>query len=362
MILCEQCHTEYPKTGAPFRCNSCGGDYVSDRLPGIDFDKTESGLPGIWKYRHSFFAEDTLVISMGEGDTPLILLDPESEIYGKMESQNPSGSYKDRAMSLIVSHVVSRGATKAVEDSSGNAGASFAAYAARAGIQGRVFVPAATGQAKIDQIEVYGAEVVKVEGPRANAAAAVMHEAENGCVYASHAYLPFGIPGIATIAYEIYFQLNQQIPGTVIAPVGHGHLMRGIIDGFKAIKEYGAITELPYFVGVQAERCAPIEMAWKNGKKEIRVVGAQHTIAEGTAVTTPRQGKALLDIFKEGIGEFLAVPEDEIITSFHELARRGIYIEPTSAMVWAVTKQFHKLPKPVVLVLTGNGLKYTIEH
>ena len=98
---------------------------------------------------------------MGEGNTPLVSLDQGNEIFGKMESLNPSGSYKDRAMSLIVSHVVSRGAIQAIEDSSGNAGASFAAYAARAGINGRVYVPASTGQAKIDQIAVYGAEVTK---------------------------------------------------------------------------------------------------------------------------------------------------------------------------------------------------------
>ena len=200
-------------------------------------------------------------------------------------------------------------------------------------------------------------------GPRANAAAAVLNEAENGGVYASHAYLPFGLPGIATISYELFFQLNRRIPGSVVAPVGHGHLMRGIIDGFKAMKEYGVISQLPYFIGVQAERCAPIESAWKNGEMSIRAITSQHTIAEGTAVTVTASGESAFgDFYQWCWFEMTAVSDDQIIAAFHALAQKGIYVEPTSAMVWAALPQIRELPKPVVLVLTGSGLKYTIEH
>jgi len=152
------------------------------------------------------------------------------------------------------------------------------------------------------------------------------------------------------------------VPGCLIVPTGHGHLLRGIIDGFLALQNQGYIESLPYFVGVQAERCAPIAKAWVEGKSEIVDVETQHTIAEGTAVTKPRQGNALLKLLSEGKGEFVAVSEDKILAAFKALAEQGIYVEPTSAMVWAALKILKALPKPIVLVLTGNGLKYTIEH
>ena len=362
MIVCSQCGKPYPQTGLPFRCPDCQADYISTQLPQIDFSKTEVHLPGIWKYRHAFYGENLPIVSMGEGNTPLVPVDVSGQVLLKLESLNPTGSYKDRPMSVIISHVLARGGTAAIEDSSGNAGAAFSAYAARGGIKGRVFVPSYTGQAKIDQISIYGAEVVQIEGPRSAAADAVLQEAEH-TIYASHAYLPFGLPGIATIAYELYLQLGEKAPACVVVPAGHGHLLRGIIDGFMALKQQGYIERLPYFVGVQAERCAPIAKAWKNSDSTIADVAPQHTVAEGTAVTTPRQGNALLELFSQGFGEFVTVSEEEIMQAFYQLAARGFYVEPTSAMVWAaLSRKNAQFTPPTVLILTGNGLKYTIEH
>ena len=362
MIVCSRCGRPYPETGLPFRCASCGGDYESNQLPQIDFDKIESEFPGIWKYRHTFYGEDLPVISMGEGDTPLVPLDGSANVFGKLESLNPTGSYKDRAMSPIVSQVVARGGKSAVEDSSGNAGAAFAAYSARAGIKSRVFVPAYTSSAKVNQIAIYGAEVQKIEGPRSAAAEAVMKAAKDGAIYASHAYLPFSLPGIATISYELYFQFNENNPGSIICPVGHGHLLRGIVDGFMAMKESGYTTSLPLFIGVQPERCAPIATAWKRDESTYADIIPQHTIAEGASLAQPRQGNALLRLFSKGIGKFLTVSDEETVEAFHALAQKGVYVEPTSAMVWAAFSHLMDLPKPIVLILTGNGLKYTIEH
>ncbi len=360
MIVCSQCGSPFPEKGMPFRCQNCGGDFESDRLPAIDLDRIDHEQSGIWKYRHSFYDEHIPVISMGEGDTPLIPLDHQGDVLGKLEYLNPTGSYKDRAMSLIISQVKARGGSFAVEDSSGNAGASFAAYAARAGIKGKVFVPSSTSPAKINQISIYGADVDQVDGPRSAAAEAVLKAAETGSIYASHAYLPFGMPGIATIAYELYWQLGQQVPGSVIAPVGHGHLLRGIVDGFMALQQQHYIDTLPVFVGVQAERCAPIANAWKHGGLTVETVAPQHTAAEGTAVTEPRQGNALLRLFSTGIGSFVTVSEEEIMNGFTSLARQGVFVEPTSAMVWAAYQRMKPMESPSILILTGNGLKYTI--
>ena len=172
----------------------------------------EKGQPGIWRYRNTFgLPDDAPVISLGEGNTPLVWGKASGqEAAFKCEFLNPSGSFKDRGSATLVSFLRSRGVSEAVEDSSGNAGASFAAYAARGGIKARVFVPEAASGPKRSQIAAYGAEVVPVPGPRTNAAEAVRREAEAGAIYASHAYLPFNIPGYATLAYELVEQLGDR--------------------------------------------------------------------------------------------------------------------------------------------------------
>ncbi len=224
--ICTNCHRPFPAAGVPYRCPICGGIYdVADPLQ-FDPDKV---LPlhladqGIWRYRHSFnLPDDSPQVYLGEGATPLVW----GEAFGrpaafKLEMLNPTGSYKDRGSAVLVSFLLSRKVQEAVEDSSGNAGASFAAYAAKAGIKARVFVPDYAAGPKRLQIEVTGAEVVRVLGPRSNAADAVRRAAEQGAVYASHAYLPQGLAGYATIAYELVEQMETP-PATVLVPVWSG--------------------------------------------------------------------------------------------------------------------------------------------
>ena len=364
MISCIQCGAHYPEEGLPFKCPSCDGLFDFTELPPINFQLIESNLPGIWKYRHTF--DDGMnvpILSLGEGNTPLVVDEYEGMTIGyKLEGSNPSGSYKDRVMSVIVSKVLSRGVTEAVEDSSGNAGAAFAAYGARAGIDATVFFPASHSLAKARQINVYGAKLRLIDGPRSAASAAVFEAAKSGVAYASHAYLPFGSRGIATMAYELWEQYGKNAPGTIISPVGHGHLLRGIMDGFGALKKSGYIENEPYYVGVQPENCAPVWTAWKHGLKAMASVVEKKTIAEGTNVIKPLQAEPLLEKVKGGQGEFITVSEAEILAAFYELPKRGIYVEPTSAMTWAALKKSgHQLPQPIVLILTGTGLKYTIK-
>jgi len=142
-IICTNCRRPYPDMGAPFRCTFCGGvfDFVDDFF--YSPDRVERKQPGIWRFRHTFgMLKSVRPISLGEGRTPLVSDRVEGrEVFYKLEYLNPTGSFKDRSSSLILSFLHSRGIDEAVEDSSGNAGASFAAYAARAGIRGKVYVP-----------------------------------------------------------------------------------------------------------------------------------------------------------------------------------------------------------------------------
>ena len=213
---------------------------------------------GLWLYRDSLgLPGNAPVVTLGEGNTPLLSSQFNGRpVYFKMEGHNPTGSYKDRGSAVLTSFLRSRGVTSAVEDSSGNAGASLAAYCARGGISVSVFIPETASGPKRWQIEMYGAEVHRIPGARANAAQAALKAAESGNIYASHAYMPFGFTGIATIAYEIFHQLGT-VPGTYSAPVGHGGLLYGIMLGFEALHKSGANKVLPYYIGVQAANCAP---------------------------------------------------------------------------------------------------------
>ncbi len=360
---CTNCHRPYPETGAPHRCLHCGGVFS---LQGeLAYTPPDPSQLGLWRYRASFGLPDSAeAIHLGEGNTPLVA----GAAFGKrlafkLEYLNPTGSYKDRGSAPLLSFLRSRGVTSAIEDSSGNAGASFAAYAARAAMAARVFVPDSASGPKRAQIEAYGAELVSILGPRSEAALAVQRAAEGGEVYASHAYMPYGLPGIATIAYELYEQLGNQAPGCVIAPVGHGSLLLGIARGFEALKAAGLTQRLPVLIGVQARACAPMWALSTQGPAGLAWVTEGQTLAEGVRVRQPVRGDELLRAVEVTGGQFLAVDEVEIQPARDALARAGLFVEPTSAIVWAGLGQlstlanFANFPEPIALILTGSGLK-----
>ncbi len=368
-IRCTRCSTPYPARGTPYLCPICGGIFDFDGPPIFDPTRVNRRQPGMWQYLTTFDLPDQApVVSLGEGNTPLIPMAYSSptlenrQVWLKLESLNPSGSYKDRGSAVLLSQLAARGVKAAVEDSSGNAGASFAAYAARAGVQARVYVPESASGPKRNQIEAYGAELVCVPGPRSAAAEAVLDEVRSGATYASHAYLPFGLPGIATIAYEVWEQLGG-VPGTVIAPAGHGGLLLGLVRGFSALHEARLIEKLPSFIGVQAQACAPLWQAFYThaGVPPTALsVEEGSTAAEGVRVRNPVRQEAILREVSPIGNSFLAIPETEIMPAYQDLARRGVHVEPTSALAWAVLGRSHgKLPGPVVLILSGAGLKYS---
>ncbi len=360
MITCLRCRLPYPETGLPYKCPQCGGLFDFDAPLKIDLSNIEKNQPGMWRYRHSFgLFPGAPALSLCEGSTPLIWQERNGRRIGlKMESLNPTGSYKDRGTAVLISQLVSRQVKSAVEDSSGNAGASFAAYMARAGLRGKVFVPEAASGPKRRQIEQYGAELMRIPGPRSAAAAAVLKAVVDGEVYASHAFMPFGLPGIATIAYEL-FEQNGGVPGTVVAPAGHGGLLLGVMRGFAALRNSGVLSQEPYYVGVQAQECAPLVKAFEEGLEAIGEAAEGATIAEGVRVARPSRAEAILSEMSNEKGRMLAAAEHTILPATKELAECGHYVEPTSAIVWAALDQLiGKVPEPIILILSGSGLKY----
>jgi threonine synthase len=358
-ILCSSCRRPYPDEGLPYRCPTCAGIFDYAGPWSYEPEAINPDDRGIWKYAHTFgFRLETTALTLGEGDTPLVWADVlRRRVAFKLEYLNPTGSFKDRGTAPLVSFLKSRQVGRVVEDSSGNAGSSLAAYCARAGIEAHIYVPDSASGPKRAQIEAYGARLVRIMGPRSNAAEAVSRAAENGEVYASHVFLPHGLPGIATIAYELFEQLGEA-PGAVIAPVGHGSLLLGVGRGFKALHKAGLITRTPRLFGVQARACAPLWALSSFGSAGLGWVAEGPTLAEGIRISHPARGDAVLDIVEQSSGEFIVVDEEEIIAGVEQLARRGMYVEPTSATVWnPLLNVLPDAPDPVVVVLTGSGFK-----
>ena len=360
-IQCANCNHNPSQGEIDYRCPICGGDFDYAESINYDASSIDKDQPGIWRYQKSFgLPEGVTPISLGEGNSPLVWDNVNGkEVAFKLDYINPTGSYKDRGTTVLISYLNWLGVDSAIEDSSGNAGASFAAYASRSGIQGKVYVPAYASGPKRAQIENYGVDLVPVPGTRSKAAEAAEWEADNGAVYASHVYQPFVLPGYATAVYEIVEQLGT-VPGAVIAPVGQGSFLLGMARGFEALLKAGFISQIPQLLGVQSRACAPLWAVTKYGKEALENVDEGETVAEGIRVRQPLRGEKVLEAIKSSQGLVAAVEEHDIIPARDELASRGFYVEPTSAVVWpALMENLDKIYAPIVVVLTGSGLKYS---
>lgn len=352
---CTNCGHPEPLEFTGWKCPVCGGLLTLADVPTYNPQLIEPRLPGIWRYRHTFpLPAEVAPVSLGEGQTPLMPATVAGRtVFFKHEGLNPTGSFKDRGMAAMFAALKHSGVTSAIEDSSGNAGASFAGYAARAGVQARVFVPAAASGPKRKQIEAYGAELVAVDGTRSQVAEAARAEAEGGAVYGSHVFNPLGLAGNATCAFEIFEQLGHA-PENVLLPIGHGTLLLGLQRGFKALKAAGLIEKLPKIIGVQAMPCAPLWAFHTYGREGLGWATEGATVAEGIRVIQPVRGDYVLNAIRESGGAVLAVEEDRILPGRVALAQLGFYAEPTCGVVWPALE---KISGEVVVILTGNGLK-----
>jgi threonine synthase len=259
---------------------------------------------------------------------------------------------------VITAWLKARGIREVVEDSSGNAGASLAAYTARVGIKSRIYVPESASGSKIKQIETFGAEIHRVSGSRADVTEKILKVVEGGASYASHAYLPINLPGYATTAFEIYEQLGNSMPAGIIVPAGQGGLLLGLARGFETLRIAVANNmNTPRMIGVQTKACAPL---WEkiSGKQLGKLAHNNHSIAEGILVSEPLRAEMVLTVIKESGGFVDVVQEEQIMIGRKALARLGLFVEPTSAVVWsALKKNISDLNDPVVVLLTGSGYK-----
>ncbi len=358
--ICHSCGTVYPLDRNLFRC-SCGG-FLTLEHPGIpDPDRLADRDMTIWRYRESFgLPEGAEPLSLGEGRTPLVPKRVnDRDLLFKLDYLQPSGSFKDRGASVLLTLARWAGARDVVEDSSGNAGAAISAYSAAAGIRCRIFTPHYTPEGKLVQIRLYGSEVVRVPGMRQDANNAAVAAAETSW-YASHLWNPFFVMGLQSAAFEIWEQLGRDVPDTVILPLGSGGYLEGLFMGFSALRDAGLTDRIPRLVGVQAEHCAPLHEAWRQGLGNFVPIEPKSTIAEGIAVSHPPRAAAVLDAVRESGGYTIAVSDDEIRDAERMLFSLGLFPEPTSASTLAGwLRAGDRSGGRTVLILTGHGLKET---
>lgn len=357
-LVCQSCRREYQSSYPVWRCR-CGGLFSLVFHARFPLEKIKKRKPSLWRYREALPIEsDKNIISFDEGFTPLV----EESFFGKkvllkQDHLFPSGSYKDRGASVLISKVKELGITNVVEDSSGNAGAAIAAYCAKATIQCHIYVPEKTSPGKLQQIEQYGGKLHKVPGSREQTAQAAIQQAKT-TYYASHYWNPYFFHGTKTFLFEVVEQLGWTIPDLLITPVGNGTLLYGAFIGLKELQREKIIETLPKIIGVQAENCSPLYYEWKNKGKITQYQTLKTTIAEGIAIENPKRESDILQAVEETNGEIITVQEKEITHALLTALRKGYYIEPTSAVAIAGLKKYSFGKNTVVVLpLTGHGLK-----
>ncbi len=351
---------------SPLRCPYTNGPLEYTDLPAFDPALIDSAQPGHWRYAAMLpvTCNGEPPITLGEGWTPLI----EDKWRGvplrwKLETLMPTGSYKDRGVSVMVNWLLRRDAEVFVDDSSGNAGASLACYGARAKMPVSIYVPESAPEPKKVQIAVYGAELVEVSGSRADTRDAAFNATryQPNVAYASHAWHPAFLLGQMTLAWEIWEQLGKRVPAWLVAPVGNGGLLLGAWRGFEHLHRCGFTQSLPRLVAVQAAPYTPLVEALERGQREAAPNGhSAHISADGIAIAEPVRGRALLRALYQSEGTAIAVDESSILKARDQLARRGLFVEPTSATVAAAIPKLQPLlaeGDEVVALLTGHGLK-----
>ncbi|HYW00486.1 MAG TPA: threonine synthase [Candidatus Acidoferrum sp.] len=380
-LTCLDCKTNYGPESRQYNCAKCGGilevsynpEFLKETISIKTFQRDSHDL---WKYFDLLpILRKESTITLNEGQTPLIATPRIEQQYGlkefylKDETRNPTCSFKDRPNAVGISKAREFGANTIAIASSGNAAASLSAYAAKAAMNCVVAVPAAVSQAKLTQILVFGAIVVKVNGSYSNSFNLITNACEN---YGWHNLTsvssanPYQVEGDKTVAYEICEQLNWKTPDWVVIPLGAGPLLVGAFKGFKELQQLDLIKNLPKMLGVQAMGCAPIVKAYKENRKEVEAWGETKTIALSIAdplVGYERDGTLTLNSIRASHGCAESVTDKEMLDAVKLIARnQGIFAEPAAAATVAAVKKLKDAgtissDESIVSLITGSGLK-----
>jgi threonine synthase len=375
-LTCRECARTYPAE-ALHVCDYCFGPLeVTYDYEGIAAQTTRetiaAGPPSIWRYANLLPATNDGAVDLGAGFTPLLRADRLAaelglgELWIKNDTMNPTGSFKDRVVSVALARARELGFKVAACASTGNLANSVAAHAARAGMRHYVFIPANLEKGKVVMSAVYGPNLVAVEGSYddVNRLCAELASEHPSWAFVNVNLRTYYAEGSKTLAFETAEQLGWQAPDHVVVPAASGSQLTKIAKGFKELARVGLLDEEPHVrvSGAQALGCSPIATAFAEGVDYVRPVKPD-TIAKSLAIGNPADGIYALDEVRSSGGAFSAVTEGEIVEGIRLLATtEGVFTETAGGVTIAALARLaaEGVVRPderVVAYVTGQGLK-----
>jgi threonine synthase len=376
-LVCSGCGAVYARQEVHTVCRhaSCRRSLLAEYelTTGFDRDLLPFRPANMWRYAEVLPVEEQAnIVSLGEGMTPLLqarhlgVPRPLPFLFIKDESNNPTGSFKARGLSMAISKAKELGIKKCAIPTAGNAGGAMSAYAAAAGLEAHVFMPQDTPQVFKAECRLFGAALNLVAGTIFDCGQQVQQrQAREQWFDLSTMREPYRVEGKKTMGYELAEQLDWQLPDVILYPTGGGTGLVGLWKAFNEMEKLGWIGgRRPRLVAVQASGCAPLVKAFLAGESQTALVAHAHTLANGLCVPKPYADVLLLNILRECRGLALSVTDAEIMTALQEIARaEGLLVAPEGAALWAALKQLlaqHQVSpdERIVLLNTGSGYKY----
>jgi threonine synthase len=374
---CIGCGSKYAIDEIIYFCRKCG-DLLEVKYDHGELERAakknewQSASLSVWRYKDFMpIKGSSKIVSLNEGGTGLHLCQRLGEklgikqLYVKNEGENPTGSFKDRGMTVGVTKALELGVESVICASTGNTSASLAAYAAKAGLRCAVLIPSGKiAYGKLAQAMIYGAKVIQVRSNFDQALDIVLKLSEkHGSIYLLNSINPFRIEGQKSLGYEILDQLNQEAPDRIVVPVGNAGNISAIWKGCEEFHDLGIVKALPKMTGIQAAGAAPIAQAIKTGSDTIVPVDKPETVATAIRIGAPVSWKKALTAIRESHGTAETVTDTEILDAQRLLAKvEGLFVEPASASSIAGLKKLVEngeidKDERVVCVTTGHGLK-----
>jgi threonine synthase len=370
-LECIQCGTKYKPDEVIYTCRKCDGlldvvyDYSQIHLTREDLN----GPLSVWKYK-ALLPISREPITLKEGGTPVYHIKNIGaqiglkEAYAKHEGMNPSGSFKDRGMTVGVTKALELGMKSVACASTGNTSASLAVYGAKAGIPVIVLLPQGkVALGKVAQALMHGAKVISINGNFDDALRLVRELCIANGIYLLNSINPYRLEGQKTIGFEIVDFFNWEVPDRIILPVGNAGNITAIFKGLNEMKKLGIIDRIPMMTGIQAEGSAPIVKAIKSGAKAITVEEHPETVATAIRIGDPVNAVKAPNAIRSSGGTAETVTDEEILSAQKLLAmKEGIGVEPASAASVAGLIKLRKAgvikkDERVVCVVTGHLLK-----
>ncbi len=372
-LICRECGTQFPAE-ALYVCDNCLGPleamYNRDaQKKYVTREKIAAGPLNLWRYQSFLPARRDARVDLNEGFTPLLPANNLGRALGlhhlflKNDTVNPSFSFKDRVVAVAAAKALELGLPALACASTGNLAGAVAAHAAKAGLSAYVFVPSDLEPQKIRGAAIYGATIVAVDGTYDQANRLATEAADfYGWGFVNINLRPYYAEGSKTLAFEVAEQLGWRAPDRVIVPIASGALFTKIWKGFNEFAEVGLIEpRFPKMIGVQAEGCAPVATAWRDGKPVQAV--KPNSIAKSLAIGSPADGKYALEVARKSNGAIVSVPEEDIVRGIELLAStEGIFAETAAGVTISGLRDLaaaHQIDpdETVVAYITGNGFK-----